>query len=94
MLRREVTDAVNDTPESHAANLLMEQVLAPKFNFTPKNPNNGPVDGFDYGVGGYDPSKANIGYNEQTGQFRLRELRGLLNPSRLKATRICQERFE
>jgi hypothetical protein len=31
-----VTDAVNDTLKAIAASLLMEQVLAPKFNFTPK----------------------------------------------------------
>jgi superfamily II DNA or RNA helicase len=30
-----VTDAVNDTLKAIAASLLMEQVLAPKFNFTP-----------------------------------------------------------
>jgi superfamily II DNA or RNA helicase len=32
-----VTDAVNDTLKAIAASLLMEQVLAPKFNFTPKS---------------------------------------------------------
>ena len=32
-----VTDAVNDTLKAIAASLLMEQVLAPKFNFSPKN---------------------------------------------------------
>lgn len=32
-----VTDAVNDTLKAIAASLLMEQVLTPKFNFTPKN---------------------------------------------------------
>jgi superfamily II DNA or RNA helicase len=32
-----VTDAVNDTLKAIAASLLMEQVLAPRFNFTPKN---------------------------------------------------------
>lgn len=33
----------------------MEQVLAPKFNFTPKNPKSGPIEGVDYGAGGYTP---------------------------------------
>jgi superfamily II DNA or RNA helicase len=32
-----VTEAVNDTLKAIAASLLMEQVLAPRFNFTPKN---------------------------------------------------------
>jgi len=85
-----VTDAVNDTLKAIAASLLMEQVLAPKFNFTPKNTNNGPVDGFDYGAGGYDPTKENVGYNEQTGQFQI-EIKGLAEPKSSEATRICQE---
>ena len=33
-----VTEAVNDTLKAIAASLLMEQVLAPRFNFTPKSP--------------------------------------------------------
>ncbi|WP_245582976.1 DEAD/DEAH box helicase [Sediminimonas qiaohouensis] len=48
-----VTEAVNDTLKAIAASLLMEQVLAPRFNFTPKKPDSGPVEGFDYGEGGY-----------------------------------------
>ena len=36
-----VTEAVNDTLKAIAASLLMEQVLAPRFNFTPKNPGSG-----------------------------------------------------
>jgi hypothetical protein len=59
---------VNDTLKAIAASLLMEQVLAPRFNFTPKNPQSGPVEGFDYGEGGYDTSKGNVGFNEETGQ--------------------------
>ena len=31
-----VADAVNDTLKAISASLLMEQVLAPRFNFTPK----------------------------------------------------------
>ena len=37
-----VTEAVNDTLKAIAASLLMEQVLAPRFEFTPKNPTTGP----------------------------------------------------
>jgi superfamily II DNA or RNA helicase len=85
-----VTDAVNDTLKAIAASLLMEQVLAPKFNFTPKNPNNGPIEGFDYGEGGYDPKKENIGFNESTGQFQI-EIKGLAEPKSKEASRICQE---
>ena len=36
-----VTEAVNDTLKAIAASLLMEQVLAPRFNFTPKRPDSG-----------------------------------------------------
>ena len=85
-----VTEAVNDTLKAIAASLLMEQVLAPRFNFTPKNPQSGPVEGFDYGEGGYDPSKGNVGFNEETGQFHI-EIKGLAEPKSKEAARICTE---
>lgn len=85
-----VADAVNDTLKAIAASLLMEQVLAPRFNFTPKNPNNGPVEGFDYGEGGYDPNKCNVGFNEEQGAFQI-EIKGLAEPKSKEAERICQE---
>jgi hypothetical protein len=81
---------VNDTLKAIAASLLMEQVLAPRFEFKPKNPNSGPVEGFDYGEGGYDPGKCNIGFNEGTGQFQI-EIKGLVEPKSKEAARICQE---
>lgn len=85
-----VADAVNDTLKAISASLLMEQVLAPRFNFTPKNPNSQPLDGFDYGEGGYDPSKPNIGFNKETGQFQI-EIKGLTEPQSKEAKRVCQE---
>mgnify|MGYP001263058215 CR=1 FL=1 len=85
-----VTEAVNDTLKAIAASLLMEQVLAPRFNFTPKNPNSGPVEGYDYGEGGYDPDKCNVGFNEESGQFQI-EIKGLTEPKSKEAERICQE---
>jgi superfamily II DNA or RNA helicase len=85
-----VTDAVNDTLKAIAASLLMEQVLTPKFNFTPKNPNSGPVAGFDYGESGYDANRENVGFNEHTGQFQI-EIKGLATPKSPEAARICQE---
>ncbi len=85
-----VTEAVNDTLKAIAASLLMEQVLAPRFNFTPKNPNSGPVEGFEYGDEGYDPKKCNVGFNEQTGQFQI-EIKGLVEPKSKEAARICRE---
>ncbi len=85
-----VTEAVNDTLKAIAASLLMEQVLAPRFEFKPKNPNSGPSPGFNYGEGGYDPSRCNIGVNQETGQYQI-EIRGLAEPKSLEAVRICRE---
>ena len=85
-----VTEAVNDTLKAIAASLLMEQVLAPRFEFKPKNPASGPTPGFDYGEGGYDPAKCNVGFNEQTGHFQI-EINGLAEPKSNEAARICQE---
>ncbi len=85
-----VTEAVNDTLKAIAASLLMEQVLAPRFEFKPKNPNNEPTPGFDYGPAGYDAEKTNVGYNPATGQLQL-EIKGLAEPKSKEAERICRE---
>lgn len=83
-----VADAINDTLKAIAASLLMEQVLAPRFNFTPKAV--GPIEGYDYGEDGYNPAGTNVGFNEATGQLHL-EIKGLATPSSPEATRICKE---
>jgi len=85
-----VAEAVNDTLKAIAASLLMEQVLAPRFEFKPKYPNNEATPGFDYGPGGYDPEKTNIGVNPTTGQIQL-EIKGLAEPKSPEAERICRE---
>jgi superfamily II DNA or RNA helicase len=85
-----VTEAVNDTLKAIAASLLMEQVLAPRFEFRPKHPNNEATPGFNYGEGGYDPNKTNVGFNEETGRFQI-EIKGLAEPKSKEAARICQE---
>lgn len=85
-----VTDAVNDTLKAIAASLLMEQVLAPRFNFVPKRIDSAPIDGYEYGEDGYDPLKANVGFNPVTGQFQI-EIKGLVEPKSAEATRICKE---
>ncbi len=85
-----VAEAVNDTLKAIAASLLMEQVLVPRFEFRPKNPGNAPTPGFDYGEGGYDPAKENVGFNEATGHFQI-EIKGLATPKNEEATRICRE---
>jgi superfamily II DNA or RNA helicase len=85
-----VTEAVNDTLKAIAASLLMEQVLAPRFEFKPKNLDSGPTPGFNYGEGGYDSDRCNVGVNEQTGAFQI-EIKGLAEPKSKEAARICQE---
>jgi hypothetical protein len=83
-----VVDAVNDTLKAIAASLLMEQVLAPRFEFTPKN--TGQKEGFDYGEGGYQDGKTNVGVNTATGQVHV-EIHGLAMPKSPEAARICRE---
>ncbi|MBC7700122.1 DEAD/DEAH box helicase [Aquabacterium sp.] len=85
-----VTEATNDTLKAIAASLLMEQVLAPRFEFKPKNPENLPAPGFDYGDGGYNPDKCNVGFNGQAGYFQI-EIKGLTEPKSKEAARICVE---
>lgn len=85
-----VAEAVNDTLKAIAASLLMEQVLAPRFEFKPKSAESGPAPGFDYGEGGYDPNKCNVGFNEEQGKFQI-EIKGLAEPKSPEATRICQQ---
>jgi hypothetical protein len=83
-----VAEAVNDTLKAIAASLLMEQVLAPRFEFTPKDV--GPKDGFDYGPDGYREGRTNVGFNEERGQFHF-ELKDLVLPSSTEGKRICAE---
>jgi len=85
-----VVDAVNDTLKAIAASLLMEQVLAPRFNFTPRHNDDGRLDGYDYGEGGYKPGGSNVGFDEETGQFHI-EIKGLVEPESAEGARICQE---
>jgi superfamily II DNA or RNA helicase len=83
-----VTEAVNDMLKAISASLLMEQVLAPRYEFTPKD--SGPKDGFDYGPDGYQEGKTNVGVNESTGQYHV-EINGLTTPESKEASRICKE---
>ena len=83
-----VTEAVNDMLKAISASLLMEQVLAPRYEFTPKDA--GPKEGFDYGPEGYEKGKTNVGVNEATGQYHV-EINGLTTPQSKEASRICKE---
>lgn len=82
-----VVDAINDYLKAIAASLLMEQVLAPRFDFTPKDA--GPKEGFVYGEDGYKTGELNVGINPQ-GQMHF-EIKGLKLPTSIEATRICRE---
>ena len=82
-----VVEAVNDTLKAIAASLLMEQVLAPKFDFTPKNA--GPQPGFTYGDEGYQEGQTNVGIDEVSGRINI-EIAGLKEVGP-EAARICQE---
>ena len=86
-----VTEAVNDTLKAIAASLLMEQVLAPKFDFVPKTPQSGPQEGIDYGPGGYDPERTNVGMSEDAQAPYQIEIRGLIEPTTEKAKQACQD---
>jgi len=85
-----VVEAVNDTLKAIAASLLMEQVLAPRFNFTPKTQASRAIEGLDYGEEGYNPEKCNVGFDEPKGEFQI-EIKGLVEPKSKEAARICRE---
>ena len=85
-----VTEAVNDTLKAIAASLLMEEVLAPSYDFKAKNQaTSKPTPGYDYGEAGYDPAKTNVGFSEEQGKFQI-EINGLAEPKSAEAARICQ----
>jgi hypothetical protein len=83
-----VAEAVNDMLKAISASLLMEQVLAPRYEFTPKN--QGPRPGFEYGPEGYKTDGHNVGVNRDTGEIHV-EVNGLVTPQSPEATRICKE---
>lgn len=85
-----VTEAVNDTLKAIAASLLMEQVLAPKFEFVPKKSSSNATPGFDYGEDGYNPERENVGVDPVTGRIQV-EIKGLASPQSTEAERICRE---
>ena len=85
-----VTEAVNDTLKAIAASLLMEQVLAPRFEFKPKTVASTAEPGFDYGEAGYDPTKCNVGFNPTSGKFQI-EIKGLAEPKSEFAHRVCTQ---
>jgi hypothetical protein len=66
----------------------MEQVLAPRYEFTPRNA--GAQEGFDYGPSGYVDGGKNLGVNKETGEIHI-EINGLAKPKSKEGMRICKE---
>ena len=83
-----VAEAVNDMLKAVSASLLMEQVLAPRYEFTPRNA--GAQEGFDYGPDGYADGGKNLGVNKETGEIHI-EINGLAKPKSKEGQRICKE---
>ncbi len=83
-----VAEAINDMLKAISASLLMEQVLSPRYEFTPKD--QGKKEGFDYGEAGYIQGGLNLGVNQATGEVHV-EIKGLATPSSPEAARICKE---
>lgn len=83
-----VAEAVNDMLKAISASLLMEQVLAPRYEFTPRNA--GAQEGFDYGPDGYVDGGKNLGVNTETGEIHI-EINGLVKPKSKEGKRICKE---
>jgi len=79
---------VNDMLKAISASLLMEQVLAPRYEFTPRNA--GAQEGFDYGPDGYVDGGKNLGVNQETGEIHI-EINGLAKPKSKEGRRICKE---
>ena len=64
--------------------------MAPRFEFKPKTVASTAEPGFDYGEGGYDPTKCNVGFNPASGKFQI-EIKGLAEPKSDFAHRVCTQ---
>ena len=86
--KESVTEAVNDTLKAISASLLMEQVLAPTFEFRAKQPGNQPIEGYAYD-GEFDAVGTNVGINPENGNIQV-EIAGLVEPKSEEAKRVCE----
>jgi superfamily II DNA or RNA helicase len=85
-----VTEAVNDTLKAIAASLLMEQVLAPRFEFKPKNPDNANRRPALTTARAAMTRQVQCRRQPADGQIQI-EIKGLAEPKSKEAARICQE---
>ena len=86
-----VTEAVNDTLKAIAASLLMEQVLAPRFEFRPKNPNNGADARLGLRGGWLRSGQVQRRGQSGDGPRSNWKSRGWRNRKAKRPTRICRE---
>ena len=86
-----VTEAVNDTLKAIAASLLMEQVLAPRFNFTSKTEYERAGGRARLRRGRLRPGACAMwASTKETGEVTV-EIKGLVEPKSEAAARICRE---
>ena len=85
----DVLEAVNDTLKAIAASLLMEQVLAPRFEFRPRSTEPGDSSN-DNGMSSALPPGETVILDEQ-GNIRQVFIKGLKEPQSADAKRICKE---
>ena len=57
----------------------------------PKTKDSGPVPGVDYGPGGYDPKRTNVGLSEGAQASFQIEIKGLIEPSTERAKQVCRD---
>ena len=81
-----VAEAINDTLKAIAASLLMEQVLAPKFEFVRKTIQRSSQERSDLDLG----SLAHVGIGEESQAQYLIEIKGLIDPKTEKAKQACK----
>ena len=70
----------------------MEQVLIPnmKQTFRSSNQESGPLEGFDYGPGGYETGKSNVGLSKDGSEIHVETI-GLKEPTTEEGRRVCDE---
>ena len=81
---------MNDTLKAIAASLLMEQVLAPRFEFKPKNRTAARWRASTMARAATTRQDAMSASTRRPGQFQI-EIKGLAEPKSKEAARICQE---
>ena len=80
---QDVTEAINDTLKAIAASLLMEQVMAPKFDFKPRG-----------GTAGDVTNVGEVTHQGSSAAAMQLEIKGLKEPKSDEAKKICAEEIQ